>query len=301
MALAIEEFSCFVEHQVYYSTRTPVPIGEVVEALQGLERLLHSLPRALEKVTAVHIADAKIFVERVESGSLLEKVMIKLFFKSEQELEDFLDRIRANLDGKPMLKNALITAVVAGLAAYGILLAAKALQQPTPNITANNNVIINIGAGEVNMSPEEFRAIVETAVKDKKDHAKAAVKFVKPARGDGNASITFDGNEAFDIEPRAIAETPAAVHLDPIRRVEELKQATVLIRAGDMDKAQSGWAGAVQGVTERLPIELDPTVSPVQLFGRQNRQVVADVAITYQQDGRSGTWVPKALFIRAIY
>ncbi|MFC3340662.1 hypothetical protein [Paracandidimonas soli] len=297
----LPKFVYTAEHEFYYSTKEPVPIADVIEALQGIERMLRSLPRAIERVTEISIADSHIYVERIESGSLKEKILIKLFFKSEEELDSFLDKIRKTLDGKPMLKGSLITILIAGFIGTGLLFASKALQEPAPNITANHNVIINIGAGEVGMSPDGFRSLIESSILDKKDFAKAAVKFVKPARQDNQASIVLDDMSELSITPLAIAETPEVVNIEPISDVVEYEKATLLIRAGDMDQVSSGWAGAIQGETERLPIELDPALSPVQLFGRASKQVTADVALVRRQDGRSGKMVPKSIFVRHIY
>ncbi|WMD23022.1 hypothetical protein RAS12_11810 [Achromobacter seleniivolatilans] len=293
------QFVYVAEHEFFYSTKTPVPIAEVIEGLQGLERLLRSLPRAIEKASGVSILDSEIYVEEIKSGSLIEKVAVKLFFNTEQEFEDFLSKVKTKLDGSPMIKGTLITALIAGLVGYGIYLAAKTAPAPTPNITANNNVIINIGAGEVGMTPDAFRAIVETAVIDKKDFARAAVKLMKPARGDTDASIVLDGRQDIAIEPAAIVETPLIVNIEPQKRVDELQNAVLLLRAGDMDRKNAGWAGAVEGKTERLPIQLDPTVDPAHLFGRS--KVIADIALVFHQDNRSGNMVAKSIFVRHVH
>ncbi len=293
------QFVYVAEHELYYSTKTPVPIAEVIEGLQGLERLLRSLPRAIEKASGVPILSSEIYVEEIKSGSLVEKIAVKLFFNTEQEFEEFLAKVKTKLDGSPMLKGSLITALIAGLIGYGIFLAAKTSPSPTPNITANNNVIINIGAGEVGLTPEAFRAIVETAVTDKKDLARAAVKLVKPARGDAEAAIVLDGRQDIAIQPAAILETPPVVNIEPQKRVDELKGAVLLLRAGDMDRKDAGWAGAVEGKTERLPIQLDPTVDPADLFGRS--KVTADVALVYHHDNRSGSMVAKSIFVRHVH
>jgi len=297
----LAQFSYTAEHEFYYSTKEPVPISDVIEALQGLEKMLRGLPRAIEKATEVNVADSQVFIERVESGSLKEKILIKLFFNSEQEFDEFLEKTKKKLDGKPMLKGTLIAVLIAGFMGAGIIYASKALQTPAPNITANNNVIMNFGAGEIGMSPEGFRSLIEASVGDKKEFAKAAVKFVKPARADPTSSIVLDGMPAAAITPEAVAEMPEVISIEPIQDVVEYKKATLLIRAGDMDQASSGWAGAIQGETERLPIELDPALSPVQLFGRTSREVVADMALVRKQDGRSGKMVPRSIFVRQIY
>lgn len=66
-----------------------------------------------------------------------------------------------------------------------------------------------------------------------------------------------------------------------------------------MGQNDAVWAGAVEGKTERLLIQLNPTVDPADLFGRS--KVTADVALVYHRDNRSGTMVAKSIFVRHVY
>lgn len=60
------------------------------------------------------------------------------------------------------------------------------------------------------MSPEQFQSIIESAVSDKKQNAKDAVKFLAPARSDPTSSISIggDGAQSVVITPAAISEAP---------------------------------------------------------------------------------------------
>src|SRR5690606_25906764 len=125
----------------------------------------------------------EFYVEKIEAGSLLEKVGVKLFFKTEADFDAFLDRIREN----GALRNSIVAVAFGALVTYGILSATGAMNSPSTQITANNNVVINIGAGEVKMTPEAFQAVVAAAVGDKKSTAANAVKFLTPARNDSDS------------------------------------------------------------------------------------------------------------------
>lgn len=292
------EFVYATTHTVYYNTKNPVPISEVIGALQALEKLLRDVPKVVGGATGTHVVRSEFFIEKIETGSLLETVAIKLFFKDEEEFGKFLDKIREN----GVLRNTLVGAALAGLVGYGIYLAAGANKSPAANITANNNTIINIGAGEVNMTPDQFRAIVEAAVSDKKELAKNSVKFITPAKRETGSSVVISGNDAsaaLEITPQAIFESPEKVDIPADRRIEDVKAIEVQIRASDLDSKKNGWAGRIEGRTDRVKIELDPVVNEAELFGKT--KVKADVTIVYTMAKSAKELKPSSIFIRRIY
>ncbi|MBO4121095.1 hypothetical protein J5T34_10200 [Cupriavidus gilardii] len=289
------EFVYTATHRLYYNTKNPVPIADVIEGLQGLENILSELPRVLGGVTKVPIKRSEIFVERIESGSLLEEVVVKLFFKDQAGLDQFLERIHE----KPTVKNLLIGAVIGGIALYGVTLAVNALKTPAPNIQANNNTIINIGATEANMTPEQLAEIIAGAVSDKKELAKSAVKLLKPARNDPDASLRLDDSDVLVVTPAAIREAPKKVEIDKQRKLEELHGVEVQIRATDLDSKKTGWAGMIDGKTKRVKIELDPVVNEADIYGR--KIIVADVTLVYKLGRDGAELVPDTIFVRKIY
>lgn len=292
------EFVYSTKHTVYYNTKQPIPISEVIGALQALEKLLRDVPKVVSGATGTTIVRSEFFIDKIESGSLLETVAIKLFFKDEEEFEKFLDKIREN----GVLRNTLVGAAIAGLVGYGVYLAAGANKTPAPHITANNNTIINIGAGEVNMTADQFRAIIEAAVSDKKELAKNSIKFIAPAKRESGASVVINGDNSavpVEITPAAILEAPDKVDIPADRRIEDVKAIEVQIRASDLDSKKSGWAGRIEGRTERVKIELDPVVNEADLFGKM--KVKADVTIIYTRAKSAKELTPSSIFIRKIY
>lgn len=292
------ELSFTASHTVYYNTREPIPLSEVIAALQALEKLLHDVPKVVAGVTKTEIIRSEIFIEKIESGSLLEKVAIKMFFKDEAELDKFLDKIR---EENGVLRTTIIAAALGGIVTAGVMWAAGTMNSAVPNITANNNTIINIGAGEVNMTAEEFRAIVETAVSDKKEVAKNAVKFLAPAKRETGSSIVIGGDDsaAVQIAPEAIFEAPTKIDIPVDKRIEDVNAIDVHIRASDLDSKKSGWAGLIEGRTARVKIELDPVVNEAELFGKT--KVKADVTLIYTLQRKSNELTPSTIFIRRIY
>jgi hypothetical protein len=293
------QFVYTAEHEIYYNVKTPVPIADVIASLQALERLLKSMPRALEKLSDVTISRTEVFIERVKSGSLWEKIAINFFFDSEEELHAFLKKIKVKIDGKPVVKSAIIGAVFGGLAVYGAMLATKTASGPTTSIQANNNVIMNFGAGQVGLTPEGFQSVIESAVTNKTELARAAVQLMVPARNDPNSQITLDGRDQLVITSESIESTPRSVKEVPLQAVDELTGVYVRLRATDLDNKKTGWAGAIEDRTGRLKVEIDPALEPDALFGKTRFR--ADVSLIRKPKTKGGELEPALIVIRKIY
>lgn len=287
-------------HEFYFSTREPVPLVEVAESLLALERIVHVLPKALEGLTKIDIQDIDVFVESIESGSLWQKVIVKIGFGSEEALDAFLDRVGEKVRKPGMPRNVLIGAVIAALVGYGAWLAAK-VGNPggQTTITANNNTIINIGAGQVDVTPETFRAIVEAAVTDKKGLAQSTVRMFQAARSDRQASIVIDGNNEMTFSPDVIAATPTKVEIDKQEKVEHLRDVDLQIRATDLDSISRGWAAVIPGrVDRRVRLKLDPAIRPTEIADKFS--VRADVSVFYRIDKDGKKFIPDHIYLREL-
>lgn len=296
---APELFVFETTHRVYYNTQKPVPIKDVITALQGLEGVLKSLPQVVSGLTGIEIEGCEFLVQSIESGSLTEEIAIRFFFKDRAGLDAFVDKIGAN----KVMKGAVITAAIAGIVVYGLSLSMSG--KPAPNITANNNVIINIGAGEVNMTPESFAAVVRAAVGDKKGTAESTLKLIAPARSDPGSTVTMNGvgmagesGQKLEISAASISEAPVKLDLGANERIEEFPDVELYIRATNLDSKKVGWAGKLSNRADRLPIELDPSVSENDIFGRASVRV--DAAVIYTEKGKSRSLKASRIYVRRV-
>lgn len=284
-------------HRITYNTKKLVPIGDVIIALQGLRGLLETVPALASGLTGVEIERSAFNLQTIESGSLIEEVLVQFFFKDRASLDAFI----AKLGGNKAVKGTVIAALLAGVAGYGLSVAITPKQGPS--ITATNNVIIISGAGELKITPEMFEAAIAVAAAgNKKEVAQSALKFITPARADSSSSIAIgsvEGGKPLRIEPGAIAESPKKLDLPKNEGFEELKKVEVLIRATDLDSKKTGWAGRIEGKTERVKVELDPTVSEAEMFGKTT--VIADATLIFEPRGKGSKLTPTKLFIRKIY
>lgn len=284
----MNQFVFETTHRLYYSTEQAVPVGEIAKSLLALEKIITASETAYEGITAVDIDKIEVLIAKLESGSLLEDIVIKFFFKDQAGLDAFVEKVRSNtlengMVGKSLVVGAVLAAVVGTGAYYAASSQAKGSSVPT-TITANNNVIINIGAGEVGMTPEAFKAVVETAIKDKKALAENTVAFFKPARADRNASITFDDNDAVRFSPEVIAATPKVVKMEKTDHSKDYSDVDLQVRATDLDHNKTGWAGVIPDLIDRrIPLKLAENVKPADL---NHFQVRADVTVFYKRKSR---------------
>jgi len=109
------EFVLEIAHRVHYSNRNEIPIADVVASLLALERVLLRAPKILGLVTSVPIEKAEVFIEDIYTGSLTEDVILKLFFKNQDELDAFLTKIREELGKKKVTRNVLLGALILGI------------------------------------------------------------------------------------------------------------------------------------------------------------------------------------------
>lgn len=282
-------------HRIKYDTKEPVPISEIIVALQGLQGLLRTVPGVVEGLTGIEILDSEFTLQSLESGSLLEDVAVKFFFKDRAALDAFVEKAGGN--GK--VKGFVVGAALASVIGYGLSLAVAGKQ--APSLTVSNNVIISMGAGGMELTPEAFSAIVSAALQgSKKEAAQNAIRFVAPARAEEAGKIEMGaGGNTFEVPSAAVAEVPRKLDLGKNERVEELAKVVILIRANDLDSKKSGWAGKIDGRTERLKIELDPTINESELFGKT--RVTADAVLVHEPRGRAAKLTPAKIFIRKIY
>lgn len=288
-------------HEIYFSTKNQVPIADVVTSLLAFERILKQSPQVLSALTGAKVDHIEIFVEELHAGSLDAKYLLKLFFKDEEELEKFLTAIREKLKEHPMVRNTLLTAVIAGMVGYGLYAAANIVRSPeaAATIQANNNVIINIGAGEVDMTPEQFTAVVHAAIQDKKALARDSVRFMAPARTDPDSQVSFDGSDQIVIPKETVRAAPSNIDVEKTQTEETFLDVDLQIRATNLDSNTSGWGGLIPGIVDRrIPIELADGVDPKEVASKF--KVRADVVVIYELKGKTRKLTPVKIIVSGL-
>jgi hypothetical protein len=291
-------------HKVFYNTEAPVPLSQIAESLLALERVIQRSPNVLEKIfDGIKIDKVYVYVDHIESGSLLETFVVKFIFGSQDKLDDFMLKMRAKTGMDRLNESQIFSAVIMALVLSGALAAYSYWGGPKENqttIEANNNVIINIGAGMVEMKPEEFRAIVESAVGSRAELAKDAVKIIRPAKADKNAEIVFDDNPDLSIKPETIRAVPSYLQDDiSDETISDYENVDIVIRAIDLDSFKRGWAVVIPEIHQkRMPLQLDRAIDPELLMGK--REIKGDVTVVFVKDPQ-GKEIPQKVYLRKLY
>lgn len=278
----------------YYSTKKPVTVKEIIESLQGLEFVVKQTRGTLQKLTDCKIDDVQLYVDELKSGSLIEDVIVRVFFGSEEEKNKFCEKIHEKIgDGK--MRNTIITAVLVGIIGYGIYLAIKP-SDPNYVINANNNVNINIGDSQ-KITNEKLTEIIRDSITNQKSLAQNTIKVLSPARTDESSSIQI--GDMATIPASTIMKTPTELNLQPLTDVVDYNDVPVIIRAMDLDKSNKGWGGIiVDKVDQRTKITFDPNIDINILAGRSS--FMADVTVIKTLTNKDNEYKPTEIFIRSI-
>lgn len=295
-----ETFELSFKENFYYSTEKPVSVKEIIKSLQGWEAIVKQSKDVLANLTECEIDGIELEIELLRTGSLYEDVVIKLLFGSREKMDEFVAKCHAKL-GEGALRNALVFAVVSGLVGYGLYLASSAMNvDSAPHFEANNNVIINIGAGEANLTPEGLKSVIETSVKNKKTLAEGAIKVISPARNDDSASLRIGSGEQVVVIPQeTIKKAPTTVTMEPLTKVVDYLDVDIQIRALDLDHPSKGWAAVVPGIIDRrVKLVLDPSLSPDTLSGKMSFR--GDITVTSNLSNKDHEYHPVEIMLRAI-
>jgi hypothetical protein len=292
-------------HKIYYSPENPIPVKQIAESLLSLENIINKTPIVIEKLfDGIKIDKTYVFIDKIESGSLTEEIIVKFLFGNQENFDKFISKTRSFTKGgiEKMKDKPILAVIILSLILSGGLYAYSHWGGPKENkttIEANNNVIINVGAGMVEMSPNEFRAIVESAVGNKADLAKDAVKLVRPAKRSANAFIAFDDDDRLRIEPETVQAIPSYLKDDiEDESIDDYENVEIVIRALDFDSLKKGWAVVIPSLSEkRMKLQLDKSIDPEILYGK--RSVIGDVTIIFKKDS-GGNDIPTKAFLRRI-
>lgn len=292
-----------LKQQIYYTNRELVPLSEVAESLIALQAIIEKSPLILERLfPGTRIHGVHVYVDELRSGSIIEDLIIKLIFGDQEQFDIMLSKARKYLKMEHLVKNPAILSVVilALIVAGGAYYVAKSNEpNKQTTINASHNTIIQIGAGMVDMSAEEFGAIIESAISNHDELAKNAAKVVKPAKRDPKAEIIINGNDDLKLDAKTIAAMPSYIKessMEDFKR--EFDALEVEIRAGNLDSLKSGWTAIVPSMGNRkIKLLLDPGVAAEDLFG--DRKIKLKLTLLYRTE-KNGSLEPYSALVKAI-
>lgn len=288
-------------YKIKYETETPVPLEDVINALSSLTTLLSSSSAVISEISQIEIQGHQLYVQRLESGSLIEDIVVSLIFHDKERMNEFLQWLH-----KTNMREWLVGAIIGGALVYGVNVLQSNNAAPGNNsgsqiVNSPNAMIINFPEGALSDEMQEkLTEEIGKRVGNKDEYAKQTLSFFEPARGDSKATIAFgEGNATARIPTQIIQNVPKKYKAKKNNRFEDLNGVQVELRATDLDNKKTGWAGAIKDVTPRIRLELDPTIDPVEIYGKT--KLVADVTLERDFSTKANQMVPKRMIIRKIY
>lgn len=277
------------EHDVYYGTKEPLAIKDVIESLVGMDRIASSfLADAYSALLGVEILSVEAKVQGFEDGSFLQRFLLILTFGSEQGMDDFALKLRSlvaetykSLPGEryPVFKGVAFSSVLATLVALGAFKAINAVavqnsepspasQQPSVSINLENSPVVIIGAEAYSMSPQEFLGVIESvAAQDQKKLAENSVRIIRPAkREEGGSSLHIGGLDMPALDQEIVAQAPSTFTMEAEDQRDDHYDVDLQIRATDRDKTTTGWSGVIPDlVNTRVRLKLAEGIDPNRL------------------------------------
>lgn len=289
-----ETFVVTTSYGIYYETSEPVPIEDIILSLSSIEALLKRTPKFIEAAySGIRITDVEVYVDSLQSGSLIEKFMIKYVCKGQENYDQAKQVLENIMDDNSTIRT-VVAMGVGGLLTYGAM-TAMGKSSPSSHIEAYNNTIVNIG-GSVDLKAEDISAVLDS-IKDKKTLAKEVVGAIAPARSDPNAKIHFSDIDELTMDEQVIREIPEEYNAPlPDEKTVKYSDTPIVIYASDRDKSDTAWAGIAPGIVDkRVRFKLSDDVSPAHLHGRI--RVRADIEVTSKFNKAKKAYEPKIVEI----
>lgn len=288
----------------YYSNKHHLSVEDVAESLLALQSFIKATPDVLERIIpGLQIQRVDVFVNEIKSGSLLEDLVVKFIWGNQESFDQHVADLRKDLKVDALLANkTLVGAVIGALVIGGGIYVANrmtAQEEQKQTLQAVQNVFIVNGANLSGVDEQKFRSAIQEVLY-KNDHLqKDAVKVVKPAKRDAEATIVFNNDPVATIDNKAVRAMPGSA-LDEAREEEmdDFADVEIEIRATDLDSNKRGWGAVVPSVSpRRVRMHLDPEIKIYDLLGKQS--IRGDITVIYRRDDK-GTRFPTLVFLRSI-
>ena len=295
------QYEVTLSYRIKYETKEPVPIHEVIAALESLEGLLQNAGTLLSDISNVEVLGHKIYIEKIETGSLIEDIIVKVICGDKEKYDQFLKWLHDT-----NMRSIIIGVLLGGAITYGVNTLNKNNTQVAPAMSSQisnspNATIINFPQGMVDQKlVEAVNKAVAERISNKNEMAKHTLNFFQPTRNDPGAYVSLgEDNARAEIPASTIKQIPKKYQAKKNNRFEDLNGVTIKLRAADLDSKKNGWAGSVEGMTNRIKLELDPILEPTELYGKDS--ITADITLERDFSAKDNKLIPKRIIVRQIY
>jgi hypothetical protein len=290
-------------HVIKYDVDDPVSLLDTASALIAMNKLLQRMPMSLAALGPEFRGIRLVpFVEAIEPGSDVFKLIIDLIYGDEKERSSQFAKIRAKLGLTDMQQNSpVVSALIQTAILTSILAVMTQCGRDSQPITLIQNSVIVTGADKGGISEKDLRRAVRKTSKPTRSMAQAGIDVLQPARTNkGAGSITVDGQVATIIPAALVNSVPDSLPpKSPRERTKSFSQVKMDVRALDVDNPNKGWAVIVLQVsTRRLRMELAPSIDPMKLRGLS--EITGDIDVTYKI-ASNGEESPIGIYLRSYF
>lgn len=259
-------------------------IDEVILSLSAQKELIEAGLLLLAEIDPnFHYDGAKISVQYVKSGTLGWDLLVQVFGKYQQRIQDEVIRGIEEMFGVEIPEEMKFIVTLATLAvtyavaryAYESVTRNKEDKTPSIHIAGDGNVVVQQIADIIGANQEDVeRALDKSLPPSKRKKLTASVAdFFRPSKKKPGEKIEIVG--APDVSPETLQEFPSDADISSVddSKNVDVEGAIVDIRGTDRDKHKQGWHAMIVGderFPKRLPMDLYPTVNPDALANHKS-------------------------------
>ncbi len=287
--------------EIFFNTNEPVDVRNIAKSLLSLEQLAKRTPHLIERLSGVEIQGHHLKVRKIESGSLLQEVVLQFFLKEEQKqrLEEYLER-------HPKVKNTAAFSL-GGLAIF--LIVAEGIQAwnavsgtNSKSIEDSYNTTITIAAENLDITPGELTSIIQDSTQNRKKMITHSLGVMSPVQGHDDASVGIGGEDSgMSIPEDAVQDIDFDHDLNSTVQEIPYEHAQLQVVSLHRENANSAWSGRLASAIGNtlLKIEIDDGVNLTDLS--QSEFVYVDAIVTYRQDINAASLIPQSILVTKVY
>lgn len=288
--------------EIFFSTDEPVSVREIANSLLSLEQLAKRAPHLISEITGVEIGGHQVRVRRIESGSLLEEVVLELLLTPSQR-----DRLHDYLERHPKVKTTAKLSL-GGIALF--LIVGQGIQTwntftgtNSPHIQDSYNTNITIAADRLDVSSDDLRRMVNNATsQNRKKLVTHSLGMLKPIDGHEDGAVSFGGQEEEIKIPReAMQDIDFETDLDQTSQEIPYEHVQLQVVSLNRENPNGSWTGRLAATIgdTLLKIEIDDGVDIADLS--KDEYVYVDATVTYKQDINAASLIPQSILVTGVY
>jgi hypothetical protein len=293
-----------------YNHDVEVPIEVVAQALLGAHRTAQLLPKVLERIFPdIMIERVTFFVSDISQHSPLDGDFFgRIYYDVQESLQGIIAGVgkRTGLQvmetHKKGISTILIVLIMFG-AAVGYL---HIFGTPNGAINGDYNTVINIAGEQLGQDPALIHEAITSALdrRDREQLARDAHAVLAPSKVGAPAQVIV--NDEVTISSSSVAAVQRADILDEMDSEEYsqmFERIDLFIRATDLDRTRTGWAGIVDinGKQRRIRMVIVPGIDLADLQERSGRgPIKSDIEVFFRKD-RADQWVPYVMHLYKVH